>query len=94
MLLRAAGLRAAVAAVPHDPAGEWLGAGWSTFLTHSQPLLLGVPLLAAAAGAIGYFATQGIWRRRVLARRAARRTEFKADTAATPAFTDHAADKA
>jgi uncharacterized protein (DUF2062 family) len=69
-LLRAAGLRAVAPAVPETSTTAWLMSG---FLTHGAPLLIGVPLLAAAVGAIGYFVTQFIWRRRVLARRAAGR---------------------
>jgi uncharacterized protein (DUF2062 family) len=70
MLLQLIGLRAVAPAVPP---GEWLGNGWNIFLVHGQPLLLGALLLAAGAGAAGYFLTQVIWRRRVLAKRAAGR---------------------
>ncbi len=80
MLLRAAGLHAAAPAVPETSTTAWLMGG---LLTHGAPLLLGVPLLAAIAGAIGYCITQYIWRRRVLARRAAGRTGTKA-VAAVP----------
>ena len=69
-LLRAAGLRAVAPPVPDTSTTAWLRSG---FLTHGAPLLLGVPLLAAAAGAIGYLVTKFIWRRRVLARSASRR---------------------
>jgi uncharacterized protein (DUF2062 family) len=93
VLLKLAGLRAVAAAVPNDPAGEWLGVGWSMFLSHTQPLLLGVPLLAATAGAIGYLATQQIWRRRVLARRRARRAAFRANAVAAAAFAEPVADE-
>jgi uncharacterized protein len=74
LLLRLAGLRDAIPAAPVAPPGEWLVTGWSMFLSHGAPLLLGVPLLAAAAAAIGYALTQFVWRRRVMARRAARKS--------------------
>jgi uncharacterized protein (DUF2062 family) len=91
-LLRVAGLRDAI---PAAPPGEWLVTGWGMFLTHGAPLLLGVPLLAALAGAIGYVATLLIWRRRVLARRATRRLQAKTRAdAACAAFADPAADEA
>jgi len=47
----------------------WLMPLWNTFLSLGQPLLLGTVLIALAAGAIGYFSTQLVWRMRVLARR-------------------------
>ena len=72
LLLQAVGLRSAATPVPGGAAGEWLGTGWNMFVMHGQPLLLGTVLLALAAGAVGYFLTRYIWRRRVLARRAAR----------------------
>lgn len=68
-LLQAVGLRAVA---PDVPSGAWLGTGWNVFLVHGQPLLLGAILLAAVAGTTGYFVTQIVWRRRVLARRARR----------------------
>lgn len=94
LLLKAIGLRAVA---PVAPAGEWLGSGWNIFLVHGQPLLLGALLLAGMAGAVSYFVTQTIWRRRVLVRRAARRAARSADAnAAAPcaAFAETAADKA
>ncbi len=68
-VLQAVGLRAAAPAVT---AGEWLDTGWSVFLVHGQPLLLGAVLMATVAGGAGYWLTQAVWRRRVLAKRAAR----------------------
>lgn len=67
-LLHALGLRVAE---PVAPDAAWLGVGWNMFLVHGQPLLLGAALLACFAAALGYVITLGLWRRRVLARRAA-----------------------
>jgi uncharacterized protein (DUF2062 family) len=69
LLLGLAGMRAS-APQAAERAGEWLGNGWSMFVVHGLPMLLGTILLALAAGAIGYFVTHGIWRRRAHARRA------------------------
>ena len=68
-MLQAVGLRAAA---PTVTAGEWPDTGWSIFLVHGQPLLLGAVLMATVAGGAGYWLTQAVWRRRVLAKRAAR----------------------
>jgi len=99
VLLQAVGLRAVAPVLPVESSGEWLGTGWSMFVTHGAPLLLGVWLLAAVAGAVGYFATQGIWRRRVLAQRAARRAVRPVNavtevTAPCVPFVEAAPDKA
>lgn len=82
MLLQLIGLRAVA---PEVPPGEWLGTGWNIFLVHGQPLLLGALLLAAGTGAAGYFLTQIIWRRRVLARRAAGRAARRRGSDVEPA---------
>ncbi len=95
LLLQSVGLRAVA---PEVPASEWMGAGWNMFLVHGQPLLLGTLLLAIASGAIGYFATHRIWRRRVLARRAAGRAVVRVDAIAAVAvpcvpFVERTADE-
>ncbi len=81
VLLQSVGLRAEAL---DGPGGEWqaTGWGWTSFLDHAQPLLLGTPLVALAAGTLGYFLTQGIWRRRVIVRRARRQALRRASAAA------------
>ncbi len=78
VVLQAFGPRAAAPAVT---AGEWLDAGWSVFLVHGQPLLLGALLMASMAAAAGYGLTQVLWRRRVLAKRMARQAGRQRATA-------------
>ena len=63
----------------------WLTPIWNMFLSLGQPLVLGTVLMAVAAGALGYFSTQLIWRIRVLARLRRRR---KARCAAVPAVSE------
>ena len=63
-------------------AGGWVAPLWDTFLSLGQPLLLGTVLIAAAAGALGYFSTQLVWRMRVLARLRRRRKASCAEAAA------------
>lgn len=48
---------------------SWMEYWWDRFLTHGQPLLLGMLLMAATASVVGYFATHVLWGVRVRARR-------------------------
>jgi len=47
----------------------WMEYWWDRFLTHGQPLLLGMLLMAVTASVVGYFATHVLWGVRVRARR-------------------------
>lgn len=48
---------------------EWFGYWWDRFLTHGQPLLLGLLLMAVCTSVTGYFVTQLLWRARVRIKR-------------------------
>jgi len=48
---------------------SWMEYWWERFLTHGQPLLLGLVLMAVTASIVGYFSTHVVWGVRVRTRR-------------------------
>jgi len=69
---------------------EWLGYWFDRFLTHGQPLLLGLLLMAICTSVTGYFLTQLLWRVRVRIKRRSlrmRRARRRSEAGSGPALT-------